>query len=118
MDSMDDDDITGPIASTKVLASVVGPCPICGNGRLRAVFDGELTNFLCIQCKACWHGDLTWVRRVEPATCPGCPSQPVCLAARPGTDYDTRTPAWASVASMRALCRNPSRSGLEECRPS
>jgi ribosomal protein S27E len=114
MEPMSDDDITEPTARAELLASVVGPCPICGNGHLRAVFDGELTNFLCIQCKACWHGDLAWVHRVEPVNCPGCPSRPVCLAAARGTDYEARSSAWASVASMRALCGGPSRRELEE----
>jgi len=98
MEFMSDDMTDGaPTAGTQFLASIVGPCPICGNGRLRAVFDGELTNFLCIQCKVCWHGELASVRRVDPATCAGCPSRVVCLAATASTEFGARIPAWASV---------------------
>ena len=61
------------------LALLVGPCPDCDNGRLEAVTDREMTNFLCGECGACWHPELDWVHRVDPATCPGCPERSVCL---------------------------------------
>ena len=61
-----------------LLAGLIGPCPACGNGRLRVVFDGELTNFLCLECQACWHPERASVRRVDHAVCPGCPSYPRC----------------------------------------
>lgn len=64
------------------LALLVGPCPECGNGRLRAVDEGAATNFLCMACGVCWHPELDWVSRVDPATYSGCPSRPVCLGAR------------------------------------
>ena len=64
------------------LARLIGPCPECGNGRLQAVFDGEVTNFLCRSCGNCWHPELAWVQRVNPATCPGCSSREVCATAR------------------------------------
>lgn len=59
-----------------------GPCPACGNGRLEAVFDGDLTNFLCCNCGSCWRTELGWVHQVNPAHCPGCASLSICLAAR------------------------------------
>lgn len=65
-----------------MLAGIIGPCPECGNGRLEAVFDGVATNFLCRRCGTCWHAELEWVHRVNPATCPGCPAREVCAAAR------------------------------------
>ena len=59
----------------------VGPCPGCGTVGLRAVSDGEETNFLCGSCGCCWHFELGWVERVNPVNCPGCPSKAVCSAA-------------------------------------
>lgn len=64
------------------LSLLVGPCPECGNGRLQTVHDGEATNFLCLACGNCWHPELEWVNRVNPATCPGCPSSAICEGAR------------------------------------
>lgn len=61
---------------------LVGPCPECHEGRLRAVHDGEVTNFLCPACGSCWHAELDWVARVDPETCPGCSSRSLCEAAR------------------------------------
>ena len=63
-----------------LLASLVGPCPECGNGRFQAVSDGELTNLLCMRCGTCWHPEVSSVQRVDPAGCPGCASRPVCEA--------------------------------------
>lgn len=60
-------------------------CPNCGDKPIRAVSDGEDTNFLCLSCGHCWHIELGWVHRVDPATCPGCPGQPVCTAALRGS---------------------------------
>jgi len=57
-------------------------CPECGGRQLDFVTDGELTNFLCAACGCCWHVELGWVHRVDPATCPGCPSRAVCEASR------------------------------------
>ena len=75
----------GEHPATGMLASLVGPCPRCGHGLLQAVFDGELTNFVCTECNACWHGELAWVKRVDPGTCPGCPMRDVCHAG--AADY-------------------------------
>lgn len=66
------------IGPTGTLAS----CPKCGARDLKWVTDGELTNFLCVACGCCWHLELSWVHRIDPATCPGCPSQPLCVASR------------------------------------
>ena len=66
--------------NVRMLASLIGPCPDCGNGRLQAVFDGDSTNFLCTNCGDCWHPELAWVHRVNPTTCPGCASREVCTA--------------------------------------
>jgi ribosomal protein S27E len=46
-------------------------CPGCGAGDLRAVFDGDATNFLCGSCGACWLVAMGWVRRVDPRACRG-----------------------------------------------
>jgi hypothetical protein len=67
-------------AAPKLLAALIGPCPTCGNGRLRAVFDGEQTNFHCTDCRACWHGEVAFVHRVDPGTCAGCPAHASCVA--------------------------------------
>jgi len=65
----------------------IGPCPECGHA-LRVVTDGEMANLLCPTCGACWHDELSWIHRVDPATCPGCSLRGVCrLAERP---YGTR----------------------------
>lgn len=74
-------DLLGPNADTRtaaLLAGLIGPCPACGNGRLRVVFDGDLTNFLCTECRACWHPERASVQRVDHAGCPGCLSYPRC----------------------------------------
>lgn len=61
----------------------VGPCPACGNV-LRMVSDGELVNLLCPRCGSCWHDELGWIHRVDPATCTGCALRGVCrFADRP-----------------------------------
>ncbi len=60
------------------LARLVGPCPQCGNGRLMAVSDGELTNMLCTECGACWHPEMERVHRVDPQICPGCAARAAC----------------------------------------
>ncbi|HWC12776.1 MAG TPA: hypothetical protein VG455_16325 [Acidimicrobiales bacterium] len=64
------------------LSLLVGPCPECGNGRLRAVSDGHQANFVCETCGSCWHPELEWVNRVNPTTCPGCLSREICTNAR------------------------------------
>lgn len=47
-------------------------CPECSGTDLRCVTDGELVHFFCDSCAACWHLELGWLQRVQPATCPGC----------------------------------------------
>lgn len=59
----------------------IGPCPECGRA-LRAVFDGETTNLLCMTCGICWHDELGWIDRVDPRTCPGCSLHGVCAGAQ------------------------------------
>ena len=68
-------------ANTRMLAGRIGPCPTCGNGRLSPVSDGEETNLLCQECGSCWHLAFGWIARVNPGTCPGCPSQSTCERA-------------------------------------
>jgi ssDNA-binding Zn-finger/Zn-ribbon topoisomerase 1 len=68
-------------APHSLLACLVGPCPECGHGLLQVVSDGELTNLLCPECGICWHAELGAIHRIDPATCPGCPSREICLAA-------------------------------------
>ena len=72
------------------LALLVGPCPVCGSGRLQAVqpFGEPPYNFLCLDCRYCWHAELEWVARVDRTTCPGCPAQSLCA---PG--HQARVPA-------------------------
>lgn len=90
------------------LSMLVGPCPERGNGRLQPVADGEQTNFLCATCGKCWHPELEWVSRVNPQTCPGCPSSAVCLGARRA--YGERVPdlVWQPTTG-RTGCRIPRR---------
>jgi hypothetical protein len=57
-------------------------CPGCGAPAPEAVSDGELTNFLCPACAACWHVELGFVHRVDAAQCPGCEHLPTCLLRR------------------------------------
>lgn len=66
----------------RLLASLIGPCPECGNGVLRPVSDSERTNFLCETCGRCWHPELGWVTRVDPTSCPACAWRETCLGAR------------------------------------
>ena len=45
-----------------------------------AVHDWEESNFLCTACGRCWHVELSYVHRVDPLTCAGCPRREECLA--------------------------------------
>lgn len=54
-------------------------CPGCGSWNVRAVVVGDTANFLCRECGCCWHLDVEQFRAVEPRTCPGCSSRPVCI---------------------------------------
>ena len=59
----------------------VGPldaCPACGSENLIAVAAEDETNFLCESCGRCWHVEFVRVTRVDPETCPGCPSRSRC----------------------------------------
>ena len=56
----------------------VDACRACGCDRLVPVSDGELTNFVCADCAACWHVEQGWMYRVHPATCPGCSFRAEC----------------------------------------
>lgn len=57
-------------------------CPTCEHNVMEAVSDGEMTNFRCLSCGACWHIELGWVSRVDPSTCPGCEHRTECMAAK------------------------------------
>lgn len=60
-------------------------CLECGCDEMEAVSDGDMTNFICTRCHACWHYELGEVTLVHPLICPGCPYQARCfeeLAAR------------------------------------
>lgn len=72
-------------AATDERAPWSGPaveaCRACGCDRLLPVSDGELTNFVCDNCAACWHVEQGWMYRVHPATCPGCSYKAQCSRA-------------------------------------
>jgi uncharacterized Zn finger protein len=40
-------------------------CNDCGAEGLVVVADGDLVDFRCPACGACWHMELGWVRRVD-----------------------------------------------------
>ena len=67
-------------------------CPACSADELVAVVDVDEPNFLCQACGRCWHVELGFVSRVDPATCTGCPQRPECLA-RSAIDNGIRPPA-------------------------
>ena len=54
-------------------------CPQCDRPDLETVSDGDITNFFCQSCLACWHLELGFVHRVDPTTCGGCAHLPTCL---------------------------------------
>jgi hypothetical protein len=56
----------------------LGACRRCGGTSMVPVSDGEMTNFVCISCGACWHVEMGWMSRVSPATCPGCALRTSC----------------------------------------
>ena len=66
------------MTSLESSVSLLDACPGCGAGMLYTVSDGQTTNFLCRICSRCWHVELGGVRRVEPATCPGCEWRGTC----------------------------------------
>ena len=39
----------------------------------------EGVRFLCGNCDRCWHVELGYVQRVQPATCHGCPQREQCM---------------------------------------
>lgn len=80
-------------------------CPECGAAGLRAVTDGERTNFLCPSCGCCWHLELGYVSRVDPATCPGCPWRYKCTAARRPYGAEAAGTAVAGVAAKPTQLR-------------
>lgn len=55
-------------------------CPGCRARGLQVVAVSDRASFLCRACCSCWHVDLGWVHRVDPAVCPGCPQRRLCLA--------------------------------------
>ena len=40
-------------------------CPDCGKEEFVVVIDGDIVDFRCTACDACWHVELGWVRRVD-----------------------------------------------------
>jgi hypothetical protein len=50
----------GDRATSRILG-----CPDCGQDVMEAVSDGEMTNFWCVTCGACWRIELGWVSRVD-----------------------------------------------------
>lgn len=65
----------------KLIPDPPDTCPRCGGTDLTAVDDGELTNFFCRDCVACWHVELDYIHRVDATTCPGCERLGTCLLA-------------------------------------
>jgi hypothetical protein len=61
----------------------VEACPACASDALVAVSDGEMTNFVCTTCFACWHVGLGQIYRLPSSTCPGCQLVDLCRATRP-----------------------------------
>ncbi len=57
-------------------------CPSCNSWQLQPVvaIDAEAVHFLCGSCMRCWHAELGFVRRVNPASCEGCPQPERCAA--------------------------------------
>ncbi|HET7722346.1 MAG TPA: hypothetical protein VFK43_20440 [Acidimicrobiales bacterium] len=53
-------------------------CLNCGPVELQPVFDGEITNFYCDLCGACWHFELGFAIPIHPETCPGCALELQC----------------------------------------
>ncbi len=56
-------------------------CPACGSGQLVAAPDGGPANFLCVECRQCWHLSMGWAQRVDPQFCGTCVERGRCLAA-------------------------------------
>jgi uncharacterized protein len=85
--------IEGSLVSGRELTYAVEPagdgpafpidaCPACASDALVAVSDGEMTNFVCTTCFACWHVGMGQIYRLPPDTCPGCKLADLCRAAR------------------------------------
>lgn len=56
-------------------------CPGCGRvGELKITVAGDLVNFVCPACRTCWHPQLGWAHRVNPAECPGCEYRALCTS--------------------------------------
>jgi hypothetical protein len=54
-------------------------CPQCQGDWLSPVATAEdETNFLCLQCRSCWHLDGGALVRVNTGVCPGCPDKHFC----------------------------------------
>jgi CBS domain-containing protein len=71
-------------AVAEVLAGL-GGCPHCAGERLRAVSTSEVTNFLCLRCRSCWHVEDGAFAPVETRSCRGCPEHNFCRV--PLIDY-------------------------------
>jgi hypothetical protein len=59
------------MSNSDVAESVFFPpfdtCPGCGAVGLTVLAAGDQARFSCPACQSCWHVDLGWVHRVEPA---------------------------------------------------
>lgn len=67
-----------PDASGSAFFLPFDTCPGCRAAGLRVIGAGDQAYFSCLACDSCWHVDLGWVHRVEPA---GSPDSP-CLRGR------------------------------------
>lgn len=83
--------MTDPDSAESVFFPPFDTCLGCRSRGLQAIAAGERVNFFCPACHCCWHVDLGWVHRVDPAACPGCLHISLCLAGpvevdEPGSD--------------------------------
>jgi formate dehydrogenase maturation protein FdhE len=78
---------TGPAAHRSqshqptIIRRPLASCPACKSARLEPIVDfaEEGVRFLCSTCDRCWHVELGYVQRVQPATCHGCPQRERCM---------------------------------------
>lgn len=88
-------------------------CPACASDALVAVSDGELTNFVCTTCFACWHVSLGAVYQLPVASCPGCRLVDLCRAARPSdtTAREETRPRGSSTPRPQSRSSTPTSAG-------
>jgi hypothetical protein len=67
-------------------------CPQCQGHWLSPVTTSdEATNFLCLQCRSCWHLAGGSLVRVEERSCAGCPDRSFCRFPAIDHPADRRT---------------------------